>query len=299
MPRRYWLVALGLSMSLACHRGGAESGAPTVATQEPDDSRVGPGAERGDEREYGAPSVRAIPKRPISGPPPRVRIVRPKNQALIAGGPVTTKLQVTGWKLAPAPGNHVHVKVDGSKEFAVRDVSKPFALDERYEQEAGEPLSEGTHVLRVFLSRPNHESVKLPSALDVVVFHYRSRSRGSGLDLQKPMLTYSRPQGCASDPDRLLDFVVTNVNGLSKKGYRVQYVIDGVHNGTLFSWSPYQIRDLRPGNHTLRLTLLRPDNRPAPGPFNDVTTTFEVSEGCRLLGLIPEDAYGEDEEVLE
>lgn len=299
MPRHQWLILFGLSTMVACHRGGAESGTPTVPHDETGERREAAAAEPDDEREYSAPSIRALPRRPIVGPPPRVRIVRPKNQAFIAGGPVTTKLQVTGWKLAPAPGNHVHVKVDGSKEFAIRDASKPFALDERYEQETGEPLGEGTHVLRVFLSRPNHESVKVPSAFDVVVFHYRSRSRSGAPDLDKPMLTYSRPQGCASDPDRLLDFVVTNVNGLSKKGYRVQYVIDSVHTGTLFSWSPYQIGDLRQGNHTLRLTLLRPDNKPAPGPFNDVTTMFEVSESCRFLGLIPEDAYGEDEEVLE
>lgn len=210
-----------------------------------------------------------------------------------------TKLEVTGWKLAPAPGNHVHVKVDGNKEFAIRDISKPFALDERYEQEVGEPLSEGAHVLRVFLSRPNHESVKVPSAFDLVVFYHRSRAPGSSVDRNRPLLTYSRPQGCASDPDRLLDFVVTNINGLSKKGYRVQYVIDGIHTGRLFSWSPYRIQDLAEGVHSLRLTLLRPDDTPAPGPFNDVTTSFEIRESCRFLGLIPDDAYDEDDEVLE
>ena len=252
-----------------------------------------------DRKEYSAPSLRVLDKRPIVGPPPRVEIVQPKNQALVARGPVMLKLQVTRWKLAPAPGNHVHVKIDDSKEFAIRDVSKPIALDERYEKETGQSLSDGTHVIRVFLSRPNHEGVKVPSAFDSIVFHYRSRTKGWSFDASRPMLTYSRPEGCASDPDRLLDFVVTNVNGLSRKGYRVQYLIDGVHAGTLFSWSPYQIRDLSEGKHTLRVMLLRPDNSLAPGPFNDVATSFEVSEGCRFLGLIPDDMEDEDEEVLE
>jgi hypothetical protein len=300
MTRHYALIALALSTLVGCHRGAPESGAATAPPPELDDERHEPDAPtRGDTKEYSAPGLRVLDKRPVVGPPPRVQIVRPKNQALIAHGPIMAKLLVTGWKLAPAPGNHVHVKIDDSKEFAVRDVSKAFALDERYEKETGEPLSEGTHILRVFLSRPNHESVKVPSAFDSIVFHHRSRTAGWSFDRDRPMLTYSRPQGCASDPDRLLDFVVTNINGLSRKGYRVQYVIDGVHFGTLFSWTPYQIRDLSQGKHAIRLTLLRPDNSPAPGRFNDVTTSFEVSDSCPWLGLIPEDTHSEDEEVLE
>lgn len=300
MTGTHRLVALALTTIVGCHSGTPAAGSSSTppSTVEESARELNDASDR-EKREYSAPSVRALDKRPIVGPPPHLEIVQPKNQALVARGPVMLKLQVSRWKLAPAPGNHVHVKIDDSKEFAIRDVSKPIALDERYEKETGQPLSEGTHIVRVFLSRSNHEGVKVPSAFDSVVFHYRSKTKGWSFDANRPMLTYSRPEGCASDPDRLLDFVVTNVNGLSRKGYRVQYLIDGVHAGTLFSWSPYQIRDLSEGKHTLRLTLLRPDNSPAPGPFNDVTTSFEVSEDCRFLGLIPEDMDDEDEEVLE
>ncbi len=305
MTRYHAFIAFALLFTLGCHRGGAPSTPQPALDAEPhvpgtslhDGTEVS--SREPDTKEFSAPSLRVLNKSPIVGAPPRIRIVRPKNQALVARGPVMMRLEVTRWKLAPAPGNHVHVKIDDGKEFAVRDVSQPFALDERYEQETGEPLGEGTHVLRVFLSRPNHEGVKLPSAFDSVVFHYRSRTAGVSFDRNQPMLTHSRPQGCASDPDRLLDFVVANINGLSRKGYRVQYVIDGVHAGTLFSWAPYQIRDLSQGEHTIRLTLLRPDNSPAPGRFNDITTSFEVSDSCPHLGLIPDDLENEDEEVLE
>ena len=298
MIRAHALVALAVATILGCHSGTPGVGSSSTPSSTVDAAAREPDAAvEAERKEYSAPSLRALDKMPIVGPPPRIEIVRPKNQALVARGPVMLKLEVTRWKLAPAPGNHVHVKVDDSKEFAIRDVSKPIALDERYEQETGKPLGDGTHVVRVFVSRPNHEGVKVPSAFDSIVFHYRSKTKGWSFDGNRPMLTYSRPEGCASDPDRLLDFVVTNVNGLSRKGYRVQYLIDGVHAGTLFSWSPYQIRDLSEGKHTIRLTLLRPDNSPAPGPFNDVTSSFEVSEGCRFLGLIPDE--DEDEEVLE
>lgn len=300
MTRTHTLTILLLATVVGCHSGTPAVGSSSTPPSTVDDpAREPDAAVDAERREYSAPSLRALDKRPIVGPPPRIEIVHPKNQALVARRSVMLKLQVTRWKLAPAPGNHVHVKIDDSKEFAIRDVSKPIALDERYEKETGQPLSEGTHVIRVFLSRPNHEGVKVPSAFDSTVFHYRSKTKGWSFDPSRPMLTYSRPEGCASDPDRLLDFVVTNVNGLSRKGYRVHYLIDGVHAGTLFSWTPYQIRDLSEGKHTIRLTLVRPDNSPAPGPFNDVTTSFEVSEGCRFLGLIPDDMDDEDEEVLE
>lgn len=300
MTRAHLLVALALASIVGCHSGTPAVGSASTPPSTVDESALEPEAKvEVERREYSAPSLRTLDKRPIVGPPPRVEIIQPKDQALVARGPVMLKLKVDRWKLAPAPGNHVHVKIDDSKEFPIRDVSKPIALDERYEKETGQPLSEGTHVIRVFLSRPNHEGVKVPSAFDSIVFHYRSKTKGWSFDGNRPMLTYSRPQGCASDPDRLLDFVVTNVNGLSRKGYRVQYLIDGVHAGTLFSWSPYQIRDLSEGKHTIRLMLLRPDNSPAPGPFNDVTSSFEVSEGCSFLGLIPDDMEDEDEEVLE
>jgi hypothetical protein len=200
MNRVFSLITLALATIVGCHSGTPGVGSSSTPPPTVDDSAREPNdALDREKREYSAPSMRALDKRPIVGPPPRIVILQPKNQALVARGPVMLKLQVSRWKLAPAPGNHVHIKIDDSKEFAIRDVSKPIELDERYEKETGQPLSEGSHVLRVFLSRPNHEGVKVPSAFDSIVFHYRSKTKGWSFDGTQPMLTYSRPEGCASD----------------------------------------------------------------------------------------------------
>jgi len=184
------------------------------------------------------------------------------------------------------------------EEIAIRDLSGPIHLDELYEQRFDEPLAEGSHVIRAYLSRSNHEGIKIPRAFAMVVFHNGSRTPDFTVDRTRPMLTYGRPQGCASDPSRLLDFFLTNLNDLSERGYRVAYTIDGTHRGTLLGWAPYRVDGLRPGNHTLRLVLLRPDGAPAPGRYNDVTRTIRISNDCPDLGLIPDD-ISEDEEVLD
>ena len=113
------------------------------------------------------------------------------------------------------------------------------------------------------------------------------------------MLTYSRPQGCASDPVRLLDFFISNLNALSRRGYHVAYEINGVHRGGLFRWAPYRIDALSPSENTVRLRLVGPDGALVPGPFNDTTRTVRGDESCPELGLIPDETAEEDDEVAE
>ena len=135
MIRSHTFVVLALAAMVGCHSGTPAVGSSSTPPSTVDDpAREADTAAEAERREYSAPSLRALDKRPIVGPPPRIEIIQPKNQALVARGPVMLKLQVTRWKLATAPGNHVHVKIDDSNEFAIRDVSKPIAIDERYER---------------------------------------------------------------------------------------------------------------------------------------------------------------------
>ena len=274
---------------------------PEAAPEAPAEVEAADGdaAEEADEEEESAPNVVKLERAPIVGPAPRLRLKAPADGALIKDGPVMLKLAVEHWRLAPAPGNHVYVKVDNREGLVVRDVSAPISLDALYEKKFGEPLAEGSHVLRVFLRRPNHEGVKLPTAFKMAVFHYRSKTPDFSFDRRAPLLTYSRPQGCASDPARLLDFFITNLNALSEHGYKVHYLINGAHRGRLLGWSPYRIEGLGAGESTIRLWLVGPSGKPVPGPFNDTTRTVSGDRGCPQLGLIPDDPGDDDDEVLE
>lgn len=260
--------------------------------------RTGPEPEvatAGEDETVASPSVRAMAKTPFVGAPPRVRITRPRDGQLIRGD-VQVQLDLLNWPLGES-GNRIVVKIDDQEQLSVRDVSR-FSLNERYATRFEEDLSEGTHVMRIVLARANHESVKLPSAFAMVTFHHRSRSEVPALDPRAPMLTYLRPQGCASDNSRLLDFFITNLNDLSPNAYRVAYAIDDVHRGILSGWDPYRIDDLSDTEHTVRLTLLGPDGERVPGRFNDTIRTIRSSGDCPDLGLIPDERADEDDEVL-
>lgn len=216
---------------------------------------------------------------PIEGRAPTLRIRRPRDGANLYGEGVVLDLRLAGWELAPDPGNHVHVIVDNEPYIAVRDVSRPINLTTLVKEKLGHDLAAGTHVVRVFPSRGQHESVKTARAFAMITFHVSAPSEGHSFDARAPLLTFSRPKGCyVTGTDVLLDFYVSNVE-LSPTGHRVRYTIDAA-TGELTEWTPYNISNLAVGDHTIRLELLGPDGQPVAGLFNDTTRTIQVAPTC-------------------
>src|SRR5437868_15494393 len=89
---------------------------------------------------------------------PTLRIVAPANNATINGSTVEMKLDLSGDLKGYMPhkdpatgeGNHIHVILDNQPYEAYYEVSnQPFELRN---------VAEGKHTLRVFPSRPWHES---------------------------------------------------------------------------------------------------------------------------------------------
>lgn len=121
-------------------------------------------------------------------------------------------------------GNHIHVILDNQAYEAYYNIEEPFELRN---------VPDGEHTLRVFASRPWHESYKNEAAFDVVKFTVKNgganldipattnsgqqmsnansnaktapkptpegkempASQGGSIDITKPLLTYSRPKG--------------------------------------------------------------------------------------------------------
>ncbi len=218
---------------------------------------------------------------PLEGDAPALKILQPRNRQKIKRGDVMLKLQLRNWDLAPDPGNHVHVIVDNEDYIAVRDVAQPLNLNELVRTNLGHELAAGNHVVRVFPSRPTHESVKAASAFAAVSFEYQSPTEGFAFDPAAPLLTYSRPKGCNPAGQRILvDFFLTNVEALAADGFRVRYAIDSNTSGEITTWAPHYIENLQPGEHQIALTLVGADGAPAAGPFNDTTRTFSVQANC-------------------
>lgn len=227
--------------------------------------------------------VVAADNSPLEGAAPTVKVRTPKDGQLIKAEKVEIALDVKNWGLAPDPGNHVHLIVDNEPYIAIRDVSKPIDLNAVVLKELGHPLSEGTHVIRVFPGRGHHESVKEGAAFDVRVFHFKSKTPDFKFDPKAPLLTYSRPKGCSDAGSRvLLDFYVTNTK-LGPTDSRVHYTVDGSTTGDIVAFTPHYIENLPVGEHQIHLALQDQSGNPLSGVFNDTTRTIKVAPDCKAL----------------
>ncbi len=116
---------------------------------------------------------------------PALRFVEPREGASINGSTVNVKLALSGdlkgYKPAKDPatgmGNHIHVILDNQPYEAYYSLDQPFELRN---------VSEGKHTLRVFASRPWHESYKNAGSFQMVTFTVKG-----GGDPAKPTTTNS------------------------------------------------------------------------------------------------------------
>src|SRR5438477_6371252 len=116
---------------------------------------------------------------------PVLKVVEPREGATINGSTVNLKLtlggDLKGYKPmkdpATATGNHIHVILDNQPYEAYYNLDQPFELRN---------VSEGKHTLRVFPSRPWHESYKNEGAFQMVTFTVKG-----GGDASKPTTTNS------------------------------------------------------------------------------------------------------------
>lgn len=114
---------------------------------------------------------------------PMLKVTEPRDGATINGSTVNLKLALSGdlkgYKPGKDPatgmGNHIHVILDNQPYEAYYNLDQPFELRN---------LSEGKHTIRVFPSRPWHESYKNDGAFQMVTFTVKG-----GGDASKPATT--------------------------------------------------------------------------------------------------------------
>jgi hypothetical protein len=115
---------------------------------------------------------------------PTLRFVEPRDGATLSGSTVNVKLalagELKGYKPGKDPatnmGNHIHIILDNQPYEAYYNLDQPFELRN---------VTEGRHTLRVFASRPWHESYKNDGSFQMVTFTVR----GGGGDASKPTTT--------------------------------------------------------------------------------------------------------------
>lgn len=222
---------------------------------------------------------------------PELTVESPKTGEIIASSTVKIKVKVGGdlkmGKNEAGAGNHVHVILD-NQPYAAH-----YMWDEGFELRN---VTDGEHILRMFPSRPWHESYKNDGAFKIIKFSVKDgradetkpttddkgntmadakkdtaegaevvSSTAGNVDFAKPLLTYSRPKGeyKGADTDAIMiDFWLTNAKLTGDGGeYLVRYSINGGAPQTLDKWEPIWLKDWNEGINTVKLEFIDNEGR--------------------------------------
>lgn len=222
---------------------------------------------------------------------PQVSIVTPRTEEILQQTTVNVKLQVRDLPTFKdeqlGMGPHLHLILDNEPYRAVYDLNKPITL---------ENLAPGTHTLRVFASRPWHESFKNEEAYAQTTFHILTKTNDNNPAPTLPLLTYSRPQGTYGAEPIMLDFYLTNTplhlvaqeNPEDEiKDWRIRVTVNG-ESFTADEWQPIYLKGFQKGNNWVQLELLDEDGNNLENAFNNTVrlVTYEPKEKDTLAKLV-------------
>ncbi|MDZ8110659.1 MAG: hypothetical protein RM338_34365 [Nostoc sp. DedQUE12a] len=202
---------------------------------------------------------------------PQVTIVTPKSDEVFSDNKVTANFQVKDLPIFKDSqlqlGPHLHVFVDNQPYIPVYDLNQPLVLPD---------LSPGTHTLRVFASRPWHESFKNEGAYAQTTFHVFTKTDDNNPAPNLPLLTYSRPQSSYGAEPILLDFYLTNAplhlaaseNAKDEfSDWRIRCTING--ESFIFDrWQAIYLKGWKPGKNWVKLEFLDNQGNPLKNAFN-------------------------------
>ena len=204
-------------------------------------------------------------------------------------------------KAEDGTGNHVHVILD-NQPYAAH-----YMWDEGFELRN---VTDGEHTLRMFPSRPWHQSYKNEKAFRIAKFTVKNgkadetkptvddkgktladaktaegaemaESKAGTVDPAKPLLTYSRPKGTykGDGADKIMiDFWLSNAKLTGDGGeYMVHYSINDGPTKMIMKWEPVWISGWKKGKNTVKLWLVDKAGKPVEnGGYNTTTRGITV-----------------------
>lgn len=240
---------------------------------------------------------------------PAIKIIEPKADSTHDGAILKVKLEISGDLKGYKPhmdpeshtGNHVHVILDNQPYEAYYNLDQEFELRN---------LADGDHTIRVFPSRPWHESYKTEGAFQMVKFSVKNggadtkkptttadgktmanaatpegknmkSSVAGSVDPTKPLLTYSRPKGEYKADDAnaiMIDFWLANAKLVGDGGeYRVRYTVNNGEPKFIEKWEPIWLTGWVSGRHVIALELVDKDGNVVDnGGYNSTLRDFMV-----------------------
>jgi hypothetical protein len=206
---------------------------------------------------------------------PQVRILSPQSDQTLSDDRVSVKLQISDLPLFKSAelglGNHLHVILDKQTYKGVYDLTQPLIF---------ENLAAGTHTIRVFASRPWHESFKNEGAYAQTTFHILTKTAENNPDPQLPLLTYSRPAGIYGAEPIMLDYYLTNTPDRVATAspdrlpdWKVRVTINN-QKFIVDRWAPIYLQGFKQGKNWLRLELVDERGNLIPNVYNDTVSVF-------------------------
>jgi hypothetical protein len=184
-----------------------------------------------------------------------IKITEPAQEQILEGPDVTLKFQAQNW-IPEKDGKHFHIILDND----------PFVTHFSQDPHIFQNVSPGPHVIRIFPVYSWHESVKQQNAIGIVQFFVKEKTGELPLNLSKPMLIYSTPAGVHESNEQLsgqpqkgilVDWFLRNVSMGSRAGYFVRITVDDNPLMSMKEWRPHYIQGLKPGEHRVKLELLK------------------------------------------
>lgn len=241
---------------------------------------------------------------------PELTVESPKEGAVIESSTVKVKVTVGGdlkmGKDESGMGNHVHVILD-NQPYAAH-----YMWDEGFELRN---VTDGEHTLRMFPSRPWHQSYKNEGAFRMIRFTVRNggadetkpttddkgntmadpkaeEKQAEGVDVEestagnvdpaKPLLTYSRPKGEYKGEEAeaiMVDFWLTNAQLRGDGGqYLIRCTINDGEPLVIEKWAPLWLAGWKDGKNVVKLELIDAEGNPVEnGGYNSTSREITVS----------------------
>lgn len=227
----------------------------------------------------------------LEGYQPQVTILSPIADEVLQDTTVSVKLQVEDLPIFKDTdlglGPHLHVILDNQPYQADYDLDQPLVFED---------LAPGTHTLRVFASRPWHESFKNEGAYAQTTFHIFTKTTDNTPDPTLPLLTYSRPTGSYGAEPIMLDFYLNNapLHVVAQENpdddiadWRIRVTVNG-ENFILDRWQPIYLKGFKRGKNWVRLEFLDEQGNPVKNAFNDTVRliTYEPKGKDTLSRLV-------------
>ena len=240
---------------------------------------------------------------------PVIKILQPAPGSIVTSSTVKVRLEISGELKGYMPGmdhetkmgNHIHVILDNQPYEAYYNLGREFELRN---------VSDGEHTIRVFPSRPWHESYKNAGGFQMVRFTVKNGGADSSkpvttnsgqqmsqgpaegkdmkastagrVDLKKPLLTFSRPKGDyrGIEADAIMvDFWLSGAKLIGDGGrYRVRWTANDKETGFIDKWAPVWLAGWPTGKNTLKLELVdRKGKVVENGGYNTTVREFTVT----------------------